>query len=199
MFKNMMLAVVSVISMGSAASAAPIFSDDFEGEALGLNQALDNWTVAPGTIDVIGNGYFDFYPGNGNYLDMNGSTTQEATITTGSLGLVLGQTYRLTFNFGTNNNPGPFPVNLTFGLGSMAETIAMLSQPLPTLASAVYDFVYDGSGDFLYFADTSGTPGDNGGPVIDNVSLSAVPLPAGGLLLIGALGGLVGLRRRKTA
>lgn len=34
---------------------------------------------------------------------------------------------------------------------------------------------------------------------IDAVGVSAVPLPAGGLLLVGALGGLAALRRRKLA
>jgi hypothetical protein len=31
------------------------------------------------------------------------------------------------------------------------------------------------------------------------VQIAAVPLPAGGLLLLGALGGFAALRRRKTA
>lgn len=37
------------------------------------------------------------------------------------------------------------------------------------------------------------------GPVQLSLSVAAVPLPAGGLLLIGAMGGLAALRRRKTA
>ncbi len=39
----------------------------------------------------------------------------------------------------------------------------------------------------------------NGNPSILNVDVAAVPVPAGGLLLLGALGGLAALRRRKTA
>ena len=39
----------------------------------------------------------------------------------------------------------------------------------------------------------------NGNPSILKVDVAAVPVPAGGLLLIGALGGLAALRRRKTA
>ena len=42
--------------------------------------------------------------------------------------------------------------------------------------------------------------GDNDslGGLLDDVSISAVPLPAGGLLLLGALGGLAAMRRRKS-
>ena len=35
------------------------------------------------------------------------------------------------------------------------------------------------------------------GAALDNVKISAVPLPAGGLLLLGALGGVAALRRRR--
>ena len=40
---------------------------------------------------------------------------------------------------------------------------------------------------------------DSFGGFVDNVSVAAVPVPAAGLLLIGALGGLALLRRRRTA
>ena len=198
--KTTLLAAAAVLSFATASSAAGIFSDDFNGEALQLNATLDKWTVDPGAVDVIGTGSFDFYPGNGNYLDMNGSNgaASEGTITTAGLGLEVGKRYELSFDYGTNDAPGAFPVLLTFGLGTLSETLTILAQP-DFLMSAIYTFVYDGSGDFLFFADTSGTSSDQGGPVLDNVSLAAVPLPAGGLLLLGALGGFAALRRRKTA
>lgn len=48
------------------------------------------------------------------------------------------------------------------------------------------------------FADTcTASPNDNGGPIADDISVA--PIPVAGLLLLGALGGLMALRRRKTA
>lgn len=48
---------------------------------------------------------------------------------------------------------------------------------------------------FLYNWDSN--TGDNSGSIQATISL--VPLPAGGLLLLGALGGIAALRRRKAA
>jgi hypothetical protein len=48
---------------------------------------------------------------------------------------------------------------------------------------------------FLFNWDSNDS--DNSGSIA--ATISAVPLPAGGLLLLGAMGGLAALRRRKTA
>jgi hypothetical protein len=40
---------------------------------------------------------------------------------------------------------------------------------------------------------------DSYGGFIDDIKVSAVPVPAAGFLLFGALGGLAALRRRKQA
>jgi len=207
MFKKIsMLAAAAMLSLGTAASAATVFSDNFDNDLIGVPTAsLINWNVTVPSVDVIGSlgtggPSFDFYPGNGNYLDMNGSTApgSEGRIETNALGLVLGKQYTLTFDYGANSFPGLLPALLTFGLGTDLITLAINAIPATLQQSLSYIFTYDGSGDYLSFADTSGTDNDQGGPVLDNVVLSAVPLPAGGLLLLGALGGFAALRRRKT-
>jgi hypothetical protein len=50
----------------------------------------------------------------------------------------------------------------------------------------------------ISFRHTERVGGDNHDDFLIRVNVAAVPLPAGGLLLIGALGGLAVLRRRKT-
>ena len=86
---------VSLSLMGAQASqAALVFSDNFNSTTSEqLNQtAFTNWTVTSGSVDVIGDGgSFAFLPvGNGNYVDLNGSTGQPGQLTT-----------KMTFGAGT--------------------------------------------------------------------------------------------------
>ena len=80
-----------------------VFQDTFDAESQGLNKTtLTNWTVT-GKVDVIGTGFFPFYPGNGNYLDMDGSPGN-GTITPAPLTLSPG-CYQLSFEMGQNGGP----------------------------------------------------------------------------------------------
>lgn len=51
---------------------------------------------------------------------------------------------------------------------------------------------------FLAFDDQNKNPDDNHDDIILRAEVSAVPVPAAGLMLLGALGGLAALRRRKA-
>lgn len=69
--------------------------------------------------------------------------------------------------------------------------------PIPALLTTAYIFVFSGGSEKLFFADTgTASPNDNGGPIIDNILIAPVPVPATGFLLFG---GLMALCRRKTA
>ncbi len=200
MIRTLLTSAVVALSVSTAASAATtLFEDNFDNDTQGTPQpSLDNWTVGgTGTIDVIGTGFYDFYPGNGNYIDLNGSPGAGSITTTDPLGMVVGQTYELSFDYGVNLTSAGLE-ELLFGFGT--TTFSLLIEGAIDLTHYVVSFVYDGSGDFLFFADSGvNSPNDNGGPVVDNIQLSAVPLPAAGLLLLGGLGALGALRRRKTA
>jgi hypothetical protein len=69
--------------------------------------AFINWDVVGGTVDLIGNDFFDFLPGNGLYVDLGGTTPpQEGTLTlkaAKALTIVSGRTYRLTLVMAGNN------------------------------------------------------------------------------------------------
>ncbi len=51
----------------------------------------------------------------------------------------------------------------------------------------------------LAYGSASAKAGSTGGFDVADISVSAVPVPAAGFLLLGALGGLAGLRRRRMA
>ena len=205
--KTIVLAAALLIShlLCSSLWAAPtIFSDDFDSYADGLNWGGSaNWTVSDGTVDLIGNGFFDALPGNGLYVDMDGSTNDAGKITSTLLDLQPGD-YTLTFDLAGNNtnpavnppsaNPNAVTVQLGGGLfddgynlewdnpfTTYTETFTVTS---PTLASLSFE----------------GVGGDNASMLLDNVSVSYIPNPSPSAVLLGGIGvGLVGwLRRCRT-
>ncbi|MFO0520899.1 MAG: pyruvate-binding protein, partial [bacterium] len=83
------------LALAGPAGAATVFSDNFNSETLATNGSLSNWNISNGTIDVIGGvSFYNFYPGNGNYLDLDGSTQNAGRIETKlPLAFTIGQTY----------------------------------------------------------------------------------------------------------
>ena len=102
------IAFAAVLGAARPAAATVVFSHDFEGDGPAdfLKQATFlNWMVSDGTVDLIGvGGGYDLYPGNGVYVDLDGSTTDAGTLTT-SLSFAPGS-YVLTFLLGGNARGG---------------------------------------------------------------------------------------------
>lgn len=203
MFKQIsLLAAAAVLSLGTAASAATIFFDDFDTEfgvpVNTVTKPLANWSITSGSVDVVGDGSSFPWCGVGRCLDMNGNS--QGRIETTLTGLTAGKKYFLTFDFGNNQNSqnANVPEVLSFGFVNQVFSLDIFAQGSLT-SSAIYELIAGSDEETLFFADTGTTStGDRGGPLLDNVKVSAVPLPAGGLLLLGALGGIAALRRRKT-
>ena len=191
---RLLFAAVLTAAVGGTASAAPLFSDNFNTENGGtgvLNYTgFANWTVPGGSVDLIGNGFFDFYPGNGLYIDLDGSTGAGGTLK--STTVFAAGTYTLTFDLGGNAR-GAGNDTLTVSLGSWSEVFNVPDTfPLTTITRT-----FTTTGGNLSFANGGG---DNQGIILDNVSVSATPEPVS-LVVFGGLlaGGGWLVRRRMTA
>lgn len=186
------------LNTSQPAAAATLLEDNFDPENSGtptLNYfGLANWDVTDGSVDLIGNGSFDFFPGNGLYLDLDGSTGNAGRVeskTTFSFNP--GDIVELKFNLAGSQRGDTNSVNVS--LGSLFGEVFTLNSSDPfttitrsfTVASATSaELVFDHFG------------GDNIGLLLDNVKLSvnpqtstpSVPEPAStlGILTLGVLG-----------
>jgi len=188
------LAFVAVLAFGGALQAAVVFQDDFNSENGGAGitnyAGFANWSVSSGTVDLIGNGYYDFYPGNGLYVDLDGSSNQAGTLATSVASFSAG-TYTLKFNLAGNARGGSDTVNVALGDWSTTFTNLPYNAPFSPAYSFTFTTTTAGSLSFHNIG------GDNVGAILDNVELStAVPEPSILFLLGSGLMGFAAIRRR---
>lgn len=187
----------------SLAQATVIFSDNFDTEngghgALNYN-SFDNWSVSKGTVDLIGNGFYDFLPGNGLYVDLDGSTFNAGMMS--HMEWLGAGDYRMSFDLAgnqRNNAPEFTTVNIAILLGdgtgahqtvSLSKNAGFTTYSLDFSISDLLPF----NGVMFSFGAAGG---DNIGMLLDNVKLEYVPEPATlGLFGLGLLG--MGVLRRK--
>ena len=188
----------TVVSMFSvSAMAAPVFSDNFDTDMLATNQTTFNggWVVSGGTVDLIGNpAFYDFLPGNGRYVDLDGSSSQAGEFHK-DLSLTGGQQYILAFDLAGSQRGSVENVNVNFG--SAVDNLAVNSGDgfsnhtllFTPSTTGIYSLIFQNAG------------GDNVGALLDNVSVSAVPEPETYAMLLVGLGllGFMARRRKESA
>jgi hypothetical protein len=186
------------------ASASVFLSDNFNGEVPPPDQlnwtgdASFNVTSPPSSVDLIGvGGSFDFLPGNGGYVDLDGSTGSGndpagQLTSTGSFGPGF---YTLTFDLAGNQRGAP-QQSTTVTLGDFSQTFGPLASSVGFTTHVLH--IHTTVGGNLVF--TENGPSNQQGNLLDNVSL-AVPEPATWAMMLMGFGGLGAMlrSRRKLA
>jgi hypothetical protein len=202
----LLVAVLAVLAPRSA-SAATILFDNFDSENGGVGQlnysGFANFSVSAGTVDLIGftgvgAPLFDVAPGNGLYVDLDGSTLDAGLMLADPLVLPAG-IYSLSFDLAGNNRNATDETVLFALLGPgvfVLDSITMGgTDPFTTFS---YPFtLLSGGAIFFAFQNEPVIGGDNIGALLDNVHLQTVPEPAMLLLLGMAALGLAARARRK--
>jgi PEP-CTERM motif len=195
--KSLIIAGVASLALGGTAQAAILLVDNFDTETQALNYTgFANFDVTAGSVDLIGSPppFFNFYPGNGRFVDLDGSTGNQnpaGEITTkASYGA---GNYTLSFNLGGSTRGDTNTVRVAFG--SFSQDITLASNAGFTLQN----FAFGTTGGKLSFTNLGRS--DNLGLILDNVQLSsAVPEPATWAMMLIGFGGLgmLSMRRRRA-
>ena len=181
------VAAAFMAMMAVDANATPIFMETFDSEHGGIANTgtlnysnFTNW-ITDRTVDLIGNGYYDFYPGHGLYVDLDGSTADSGGLTSKiTIGPGL---YTLSFQLGGSQRGDVNTVDVS--LGNYFETFVLAAiDPLTTYVRTVTVL----SPDQLVFQQTN--RGDNLGAILDDVKVdtsSDVPEPASLMFLVAGI------------
>jgi hypothetical protein len=196
---SIVLGVLVCVMFAQGAQAATIFSDNFNG-VNGGNGALNytgfsQWNVSGGAVDLIGNGFFDFFPGTGLSVDLDGTMFQSGQFSSIPIALT-GGTYMLQFALGGSQRGDTNTVQVS--LGSFYSESFTLGSSAPLSVITRFITVGAPSSASLTFQNAGG---DNIGLILDDVNLStteirSVPETSSLALLAFGLTGIGMLRLR---
>jgi hypothetical protein len=195
--------VAAAVLAAQAVQANTVLSDNFNSDAQTLNWSGDStFTSLPGpssqgpglaSVDLIGTGFFNLDPGNGNYVDLDGTTgwgnLPYAGILQSNASFGAGK-YTLSFDLGGNER-GATSQTTNIYLGStLVDSLTLNSGSAFTL----YTYTVDTTGGNLVFDEMG--PSDQQGNILDNVTLNSVPEPASWAMMLLGVAAIGGVMRR---
>ena len=180
-----------------------LLSDNFNSENGGVGKLnytnFLNWSVTDGTVDLIGNDFYDFLPGNGLYVDMDGSTGNAGKLISKTFFALEPGMYELKFNLaGNQRNNSPEYVVVQVAIGNLFDKTYSLPKTAPFTTYTETFLVTSLTNAQISF---EGTGGDNIGMLLDDVKLTAIPEPGSVLLLssgLVAFGIIARIRRKRS-
>jgi hypothetical protein len=170
-----------------------------------LPGGFPGWTTDGDGIEIQTVNTVGLTPYDGDYyaeLDSNSNSTIFQSIMLGVGNYVLSFAYSPR----VDGNGGPGTNEISYSIANNANTAIFGDVNGPGIDGTVvgawtyftFNFFNAVAGEYTLTFDAS-TRSDSFGGFIDAIDVAPVPVPAAGLLLLGALGGLAAMRRRKTA
>lgn len=201
MYKNLGFASAALALFAlTAPASASIIPDQFNSENGGVGtlnySGFADFTVTSGSVDLIGAGFYDNFPGNGLYVDMAGTTGQFGALTTNMV--YAAGTYHVTLGLGgTIYNGISDGVSLDWGTGSWS------SGDLAGLTSQTFNFdITLNSASAITIADFGHSGNANIGATLFGLTVErtqgAVPEPLTLSLMGAGLAGMGAFRRRRA-
>ncbi len=199
MFKKSLMALALMAAAVTTANAASVnlvqnggFEADIQASGTWNNYAnLTNWTGGSKGIELRNNVVGTASEGV-NFVELD--TTDNSSISQ-IINTVLNQTYKLSFDY--TNRPGTVPA--TNGLGWSFGSVTGSAPIVSDYIWHTFTTTVTATGPTMVLALSAINTSDSFGSSLDNVKLTATPIPAAIWLFGSALAGLVGVSRRKAS
>lgn len=166
-----LVATLSLAAPMAADAQTVLLQDNFDSENGGVGTEIynrfSNWDVPDGSVDLIGNGLYDFYPGNGLYVDLDGLSSGRM-VSKDTFSLSEG-TCELSFKLGGSTRGDTNSVDVFLG-DVFAEGFTLASDEPLEVVTRTFDVSSDRSAKLVFDHTRSG---DNTyGLILDDVALT---------------------------
>ncbi|UCG59951.1 MAG: PDZ domain-containing protein [Phycisphaerales bacterium] len=150
-----------------------VFADNFDSENAGRGQLnydrFRNWHLTSGAVDLIGKGFWDFFPEKGLYIDLDGNINKAGTLQTKNAFKLNPGTYRLEFDLAGHPLRGTNTTTVSLGRIYSEDFTLNVREPFRTISRDIQvssvehaNIVFQHEG------------ADNAGLILDNVRLTAL-------------------------